>query len=1131
MVKVECESCKAPYQVDERRIPAGGLKMRCPKCGHSFTVTLPGTLAAPAPAAEAKAPIEMDLPARPDETPALPATRSMAPRPAPQIRKKSVVPPALDFGDPDLPGLSSDAALPSPKKIEKKPEAAAAAPKLDFELELPSPRAAKVAPMFEAELPSVSEGANLPSPRKALDFGDPELPALADSLPAISHSGGAASSPRSFGEVDLPSVSDHGGGEAFGSAGAFDFGELELPGGGEEAPVASPQRTQSSDKVPLPDIEEASRSFDEMDLGGSGDTPPMAMEPKGEPAVSSKGGEASIGNEAQIDQGRHRAKSAERVEGEAKRKLPWRAIGVGVLLAGGLALQLTPVGAFGYIAVWDLASAGKYKEMATSGAASARSAFALDSFSGNRAAVDGLFQMHAVAPRARAVSTAAAFFEFSNQVRFGADADRAGQVKAWLAEIQKGAEVPYLDAARGAEHASQGEYADALARLDKAKEHEKGDPIASDIDALRGEIFLAQNEYKQALAAFAASSAVVPSARAQFGMARAHFALHDYAKAIECAQSAEKLAPGHTGAPLLLAAITWARDRDDASALKKIAEVVDGASRAAPREQSFGHALRGWIHTAQDRIGEARTDFEKAVKLDSRNVSALIGQGELFYLDGRLTEALPRFDEALRLNPNNAEAIVGSAKTKIGLERLNDAKIQLSAAQSALPKSMLVSLWLGKAEEALGNRKAAEERYAAATDLVDPNDKDAVLPYAALASFLASSGRADAARQKLEEAQKKLPDSVELRRSLGDVAIVEGRYEDAVNQFQEGLKKSPEDVATHFKLGVVMRKLQKLNEAAAEFDKVQSVDKDYPGLTLERGLLFEQSGDLQKALDLFKAAYDKAPNDLDLSLRVGAAYVAVGRPDDALPLVKKVLEVRPNSAEANHYMGRAHLQKGGLDGAAAMRYLTRAVELDANRPEYHLYVAWAANEANPAQLGVARAEVDKALALDKLFADAYWQRGVVERKEGAVEDALRDLKRALELKPNRIEAHAALAECYEDKNDIASALGEWAKAVQANANEPYWRFKYGRILFDRGNAKEAAEHLAFAVDMGEKVQPRPGWVIPAEFLAAEALRRSGKKAEAVPHYKLYLQLSPPTAPDRKDATAALAQLGAAADSP
>src|SRR5262249_51158636 len=161
----------------------------------------------------------------------------------------------------------------------------------------------------------------------------------------------------------------------------------------------------------------------------------------------------------------------------------------------------------------------------------------------------------------------------------------------------------------------------------------------------------------------------------------------------------------------------------------------------------------------------------------------------------------------------------------------------------------------------------------------------------------------------------------------------------------------------------------------------------------------EQSGDVQKALEQFMSASEKAPNDVDLMLRVGAALVTIGEVDKALPLLTKVKDQRPNSAEANHFMGRAYLKKGGLDTASSMRYLQRAVDLDPNRAEYHLYLAWAANESTSAQFPLARKEVDKALALDKLLADGYWQRGIVERRELLVNDAIKDLKRALELKP------------------------------------------------------------------------------------------------------------------------------------
>lgn len=47
MFEAKCPSCAASYQVDERRVPPKGLKMRCPKCGESFQVTAPGDSPSP----------------------------------------------------------------------------------------------------------------------------------------------------------------------------------------------------------------------------------------------------------------------------------------------------------------------------------------------------------------------------------------------------------------------------------------------------------------------------------------------------------------------------------------------------------------------------------------------------------------------------------------------------------------------------------------------------------------------------------------------------------------------------------------------------------------------------------------------------------------------------------------------------------------------------------------------------------------------------------------------------------------------------------------------------------------------------------------------------------------------------
>jgi tetratricopeptide (TPR) repeat protein len=238
-----------------------------------------------------------------------------------------------------------------------------------------------------------------------------------------------------------------------------------------------------------------------------------------------------------------------------------------------------------------------------------------------------------------------------------------------------------------------------------------------------------------------------------------------------------------------------------------------------------------------------------------------------------------------------------------------------------------------------------------------------------------------------------------------------------------------------------------------------------------------------------------------------------------------VLDARPASAEAHHFMGRALLEQGGSQ-ADALHYMKRAVEIDPNRAEFHVYLARAANDATPAQLELARDEVDHALALDKENADAYWQRGVIERVEGAIDDAMKDERHALELRPSRYEAHATLAECYEDKNEDVPALGEWAHAIAGDGAtlrpdgtvpHPYWRYRYGKLLFEKGGRPASLAQLVPAATAAEKMEIRPAWLAPLEYLTAEALRAAGRKADAIEHYRRFLEIAPPSSPDRADA--------------
>jgi tetratricopeptide (TPR) repeat protein len=1067
------------------------------------------------------------------------------------------------FGDVDLPMAKSgdggfgEVGLPSPK----------AQPAAFGSIDLPSPRGFGDAggitdlPLVAGNLPAVSHGhANLPSPanpahhlpapkRGGVGFGELDLPSLQNDLPnpanpqahmpmpvsddrllpnrgAPAPAGGPPA--MAFGELDLPLVG--GGGAAPEGAPAppkdvVSFGELDLPNDpslSAPAPVVPSQPPMSGGAHGAP----GGMGFGEVDLGGGGggSVPPM-----GPPPATSAGTfafqEASLEGAQPPPAMRPRPMPAqERRSSKAPKILAALAI---LVVGGGAGLELTPVGAFGRNFISDRLNRGSYARTAQTLADVARKKMDTDTYAAVAQAADDLAEARRKSPRSRPLSGYAAFAEFYAQARFGGNAQRLARAKTFLADIPPAVDEPYLTSARAAQEAAAGDYAKARPLVDAAMAKDPKDGIQQDLAMLKGEILLGMKDAASAEKTFLDLLRAGPSARGQFGLARAYYAQKKLESAKKAVDETLKLSPNHAGAHTLGALLAWELKRDDGEALKELAKVLDANARQneGPSEVSMALAAKGTIMLARDRAGEARQAFDEAVKIDPRNVAALTGQGEVLYADGRYTEALTRFEEAVQKDGASIPAILGAAKTKIALERFADAKTQLIAARRTSPKDMGLALWLAKTEEMLANRAEADKLYQQAIDLADPQNPEAIQAYAQYAGFLAAQGKTSDAQAKLDQARSKLPDSAALQRAFGEVAAAQGHYDEAVGHFESALQKNPGDLGTRFRLGVTYRRMRKLDLAAQELDKVAAVDKEYPGIALERGLLFEESGDIQKALEQFNQAYQKAPKDIDLKLRVGAAYVAVGKIEEALPLLNEVKNQRPNSAEANHFIGRAYLKQGGLEAAAAMRYLQRAVELDPNRAEYHLYVAWAANDATPVQLGLARTHVDKALALDKLLADGYWQRGVVERREGAVNDAIKDLKRALELKPSRYEAHATLAECYEDKNDVATAMKEWALAIAADDKQPMWRFKYGKHLLEKGNAAEAAKHLTFAVNTGKGLQQRPGWLAPAAFEAGEALRKTNQKAQALEMYQLFLELAGANHPDSRDAKKWVRELG------
>jgi cellulose synthase operon protein C len=922
-----------------------------------------------------------------------------------------------------------------------------------------------------------------PNDYEADPFGEMPLPGPMSGGASPAYSPAPAPEPRAFAATEAAAIQRQTGG------GGTDYGEVSLDGGGGGAEVAL--------DGPAPAVSApAGRAEDDMEFG----------------AVPQEPAPGGSGTQVQLS-GAPKAKLAAQ---KPKSRLGLQLlVGTFVVGLGGAALALVPsVGPFGAFFVMDHVNAGKYHDLVLSTSKGAEQALAQDTYPDAARALQAVASAQAQAPRAKGLAALAAYVGFVAELRFGTESATHARASVLLSELAEETDIDMLDLARAAQAAADGQIAKARQLLTAAEARGKSPEAA----LLRAELELRAKDVKAGLAAWEAAKQYGDTPRLKYGLARAKLAAGDEKGAAVEADAVLAKHPQHIGARVLAARLSSGTREKEARALTLLQGVIKDSRNASPEELVQAYTLLGNVHLGRSRISAAESAFSDALKINPKASRALVGLGDSLYRAGRYSEAQARFEAGAAADPDDLLAKVGVAKSKLSLERVQEANTLLKKLREGQPTSPIVGYWYGRVQEALGARDLAQAAYREVLKAApaDPNSADV---YIASALLLNQQGRPDDAQKTLDSAKTLMPNVPGVWRALGDVAQSQGRYKEALGHFQHASELDPDDLGAKFRIGGALRRDGQFDEAIKAFDVVAAVDKEYPGLALERGLLYEASGHSEEALKQYEDALAKAPTDPDLMLRVGCGKVAAGRADQAETLLKKVLSQRPTSAETNHCLGRALLVQG-TRLADALRNLERAVELDPNRAEYFLYVGWAANEAG----NVPKAEkaLAEALRLDQGLADAYWQRGVLRQRQGAVRDAIADLTKALALRPSRHEAHASLADAYYDLGREQEALKEWLLAIQAQPDNATWRFRYGKLLGANRQNDGAIEQLTRALALVDTVEPPPRWRWEAHHTLARAL---GGSPDAAKHWEQFLRLGPRDSPYRAEAKSFLDKAG------
>jgi tetratricopeptide (TPR) repeat protein len=248
--------------------------------------------------------------------------------------------------------------------------------------------------------------------------------------------------------------------------------------------------------------------------------------------------------------------------------------------------------------------------------------------------------------------------------------------------------------------------------------------------------------------------------------------------------------------------------------------------------------------------------------------------------------------------------------------------------------------------------------------------------------------------------------------------------------------------AEHMEAGIAAEKQRQFDVAVTEFKKVTELDPSFADGFISLGQAYMESGDYGSAIPPLKHALELNADLLPAHQLLGYALLSQGYAGEAIPH----LERSPDKTA----LGIAEIQTGQLPEAVAN--LQAALAAHPNDPDLLYYLGRASGLLAKQSIDTLLAAYPDSARAHQAMAENYF---VLRR----MQDAEKEYREALKLRPGLPEAHLALGEVYAGAFQWDKAEEQFrlqAKLQPGNAEAAY---RLGEALLEQGKAHEARAEL------------------------------------------------------------------------
>ena len=196
---------------------------------------------------------------------------------------------------------------------------------------------------------------------------------------------------------------------------------------------------------------------------------------------------------------------------------------------------------------------------------------------------------------------------------------------------------------------------------------------------------------------------------------------------------------------------------------------------------------------------------------------------------------------------------------------------------------------------------------------------------------LLERGKAEKAREILNELEKKHPRNHMVMYGLGTVHAIEGQYDDAIKYFTKATDIFPYFIEAYFNMGVAYKNKFDIGNAVRAMNKVIEIgDSEHEQVQQAKELISEVENQLRKTTGMTLDQYFISQDKFDTAF----SHMENGKWEEAIFGFKECLKVHEDHPQSYGNLGICYAQLG--QKAKAIEAFDKALEID---PKYEPAIA------------------------------------------------------------------------------------------------------------------------------------------------------------------------------------------------